>query len=168
MGRGGEGGHNDTSKQDGTFEIADVAPGAYTISAETLKSATPLFGIANVEVAGADVDSIGIVLRPIPTIAGELQVEGGGSADLSSGSVYFMHADQISMISMPMGHPDKNNKFTIPLIPGEYSLTFDGPIFKMGVKRVILDREPITDWKLHIDESPETKKLVIVLGAPVP
>jgi hypothetical protein len=168
MGRSGEGGHNDTGKQDGTFEIADVAPGTYTISAETPRSKPPLFGIATVEVLGDDLDSIGIVLKPVPIIEGELQVEGGGSADLGAGSVYFSQTDQISMMSMLIGHPDKDRKFTIALVPGEYSLTFDPPIVKMGVQRVTLDGKSITDWKLRIDDSPGTKKLVIVLGSPVP
>ena len=57
MGKAGEGGHNSTARN-GTFEITDVGPGSYTISAETLDKAAPKFGLATVEVRGAVVAEI--------------------------------------------------------------------------------------------------------------
>jgi hypothetical protein len=163
-GLAGEGGHNDTGK-DGKFEISDVGPGTYTISAETLNKSAPLFGISTVEVHGADVDAIDILLKPIPKIDGELRVERGGSADLKLGSIYFTRTDLVTAMPMQIGHPDNDRRFTVSLIPGEYNLSFDDSISKLGVQWVTLDDKPITNWKLHIDGSSETKKLVVALGS---
>jgi hypothetical protein len=164
MGRAGEGGHNDTGK-DGKFEITDVGPGAYTISAETLDKNAPLFGISTVEVHCADVEAIEILLKPIPKINGELRVERGRSADLKLGFIYFARSDRITAMPMQVGHPDGDGRFTVALIPGEYSLSFDEWISKFNVQSVTWDDKPITNWKLQIEGSPETKKLVIMLEA---
>lgn len=147
---GGEGGHNG-SGADGKFEIADVGPGTYTISAETLNKTAPLFGVTTVEVRGEDIDSVHLVLRPIPKIEGEVRVEGGGSAKLNLGSIFFTRTDQVTPMSMQIGRPDQDRRFTIALIPGEYDLSFDVPAGNFDVERVTLDGRPIANWKLQID-----------------
>ena len=68
----------------------------------------PLFGIAPVEVHGADVDPVDIVLKPMPKVDGELRLEHGGFADAELGSIYFMRTDEISMMGMRIAHPDKD------------------------------------------------------------
>lgn len=193
-GRTGEGGHNATGK-DGKFEITDVGPGSYTISAETLavgaeamriappgieqnpdilamrkkmlddlSKSEPLFGMTTVEVHGADVDSVEVVLRPLAEIQGEFRWEDGGTKNPTPGTVYFMQTDRITAMPMMMVQSDQDGKFTIRLIPGEYHVAFDEEINKVGVQRVTLDDKPITEWKLQIDGPAETKKLIIVLG----
>jgi len=81
MGQSGEGGRNATGR-DGKFEIADVGPGTYTISAQTLDKTAPLFGIVTVEVRDAELDGIDLMLRPAPRIDAEIKEEGGGVGDL--------------------------------------------------------------------------------------
>ena len=162
MGLAGEGGHNDAGK-DGKFEINDVGPGTYTISAETLDKSAPLFGISTVEVRGTDVEAIDILLKPVPKIDGELRVERGGSANLKLGLIYFARSDRITAMPMQVGHPDSDGRFTVALIPGEYSLGFDDWISKYSVQSVTWDDRPVTNWKLRIEGSSETKKLVIML-----
>lgn len=164
MGLAAEGGHNGTGKDD-KFEIGDVGPGTYTISAETLNKSAPLFGISTVEVHDADLDAIDILLKPIPKIEAELRVERGGSADLKLGSVYFTRTDGVTAMPMEIGHPSTDRRFTVSLIPGEYTLSFDDSISKLGVQWVTLDDKPITNWKLQIDGSSGTKKLVVSLGS---
>ncbi len=167
MGKAGEGGGN-SSSENGKFEIADVASGSYTISAETLDKTEPLFGITTVDVSGADVDAAEIVLRPIPKVEGEVRVEGGGPTDLRPASVYFMSKERVTALPMQIGQLDENRKFIVALIPGEYSLGFDDTISKL-VRTVTLDGKPVTNWKIQVDASLEPKKLVIVVGtAPRP
>jgi hypothetical protein len=163
MGQNGEGGHNGNGK-DGEFEIGDLSPGTYTISAETLNETAPLFGLATVAIRGEDVGSVDLVLHAIPKIEAEIRMEGGAPAGVKLGSIYFIRTDAVTAMNMQIGHPDKDQKFTIALIPGEYSLSFDESINTIGVQRVTLDDKLITDWKLQVDGSPQTKKLVIVLG----
>jgi hypothetical protein len=165
MGRAGEGGHNSTS-ENGKFEIRDVSPGTYTISAQTLNKTAPMFGMTTVEVRGGDVDAVDLVMRPMPKIEGEVRVEGGApAADLKLGSIYFTGGERVTAVGMQIGRPDKDGKFMVTLPPGEYSLSFDASIRKLGVHKVTLDDKPITNWKLQIDGSPETKNLVIVVGS---
>jgi hypothetical protein len=163
MGQLGEGGHNGTG-EDGKFEIGDVSPGAYTISAETLDQSAPAFGSATVEVHEADVDGIDILLKAVPRIEGEIQVEGYAAADLKLGPVVFMRSDRTAPGSMGVGQPDVDRRFTVGLTPGEYRMSLDALAVRRRIVRVELDGKPITDWKLRIDESQEPKKLLIVLG----
>jgi hypothetical protein len=164
MGQAGEGGHNATG-ENGKFEIADVGPGSYTISAQTLDKAASAFGVVTVDVHGADLDNVDILLRPIPRIDTEIRLPPGVSADLKTGLVYFTRSSQLTAMSMEIGHPDRDGKFSVALIPGEYSLRFDASLTSLGIRSVALGDEPITDWKLRIGESPGTKKLVIIVGS---
>jgi len=163
MGHTGEGGHGGVG-ENGKFEISDVSPGTYDISAETLDKSVTLFGMATVEVGDADVDTVEIVLKPIPTIEGEIQAEGGITTDSKLGLVVFMRTDHSTPASTGVGRPDKDRKFTVGLIPGEYLIGLDALTVSRSVQRIELDGKPVTDRKLRIDESLETKKLLIVLG----
>jgi hypothetical protein len=164
MGQAGEGGHNGDGR-DGKFEIADLGPGTYTILAETMNKTAPLFGTATVEVRGEDVNAIELVLRPEPKIDCEIRVEGAVLPDVKLGPIYFMGNSGVSALNMRTGHPDKDRKFTVALIPGEYLVSIDASIKNFVVRSITLDDKPITNWKLHIDKSPETRKLTIVVGA---
>ena len=164
MGREGQGGHNATGR-DGRFEIQDVGPGTWTISADTLSKSSRAFGVTTIEVRGDDVDAVDILLRPIPKIDVEIRVEGGGPPDLEPGSVYFMRAEPVKAVNMEIGSPGKDGKFTVALIPGEYSLTFDPAIIGRGVRQVTLDDRPVTNWKFQIDALTDGKKLIILVGA---
>ncbi|MDP8979666.1 MAG: carboxypeptidase-like regulatory domain-containing protein [Acidobacteriota bacterium] len=162
-GHAGEGGHSGTGR-DGKFEIGDLGPGAYTIHARTSDKTTPLFGNATVEVRNSDVDALTLVLRPIPKVDGEVRVEGDASTDLKLRSIIFVPTDQDALLNMQMADPDKDRRFTVALIPGEYLFSFNPAIAGVDVQRVTLDGKPATNGKLLIDGSPEAKKLVIILG----
>ncbi len=164
MGTQGQGGHNATGV-DGGFEIADVGQGTYTISAETLNKDSPLFGVSTVEIHANDVDGVDLVLRPVPKIDAEIRVEGGGTPDVDLGSVYLIGAELVKGTNMVIGHPGKDGGFTVALIPSEYSLSFDAGFLARGVKEVTLNGTPVNNWKFRVDQSPDTKKLVIVVGA---
>lgn len=162
VGNAGEGGHNADGKN-GKFEIADVSPGSYTIAGETLNEAAPLFGTVVVEVRGADLDGIDLVLRPIPRIDGEFRIEGDVVGDPKLSRIFFSAIDRLIPMTSKIGRPGNDRKFTVALIPGEYNITFEESISNFAIRQVTLDNKPVTNWKLRIDDSPETKKLVIVL-----
>jgi hypothetical protein len=163
MGQSGEGGHNATARN-GMFEIPDVGPGTYTISAQTLDKIDPRFGFVTVEVRGSDVDNVNVVLRPIPRIDAEIRVEGEHPADLKFGSVYFTRTSQLTAMNMEIGTPDKDGNFSVALIPGEYNLRFVPSISNLGVRSIAFGDKPITDWKIRISESSGTRRLVITVG----
>jgi hypothetical protein len=161
-GQAGEGGSS-AQGVNGRFEITRVSNGSYTVSAETQGQADPLFGIANVEVKGADVEGVEIVLRPVQKLAGEIRVAGGAPAGWKADAVRFSATRRIGITTMPSAHPDAQGKFTIPLIPGEYAIYFDpGPYLE--IRSMMLDGRPLTKQRLQIGETAATKALVIELG----
>jgi hypothetical protein len=166
-GRSGEGGHSGFGK-DGKFEIADVSPGAYTISAETVSETEPLFGTTSVEVQNADVDTLDIVLMPIPRIDGELIVEGDISADLKLGPILLMPSLPNAQIGLTMAarnaEPNAKRRFTVALLPGEYFVSVNTSNDNLTVKQITLDGKSAANGRLRVDRSPEGAKLVIVLG----
>jgi hypothetical protein len=164
-GSGGEGAHNGQARN-GEFTISDVAPGSYTITAQTLDRAW--FGVASVEVHSTDLADVDIVLKPVPKLEAEVRFEAGNPAAAPTGSVYFIRNKRITMMPMEIGKVDSTGKFTLPLIPGEYAISLDGSLSKMGVRSVTLDEKPITNWKIQIDDLQGVRKLVIVLGGSKP
>lgn len=166
MGRAGEGGHNGNAEK-GTFEIPDVAPGSYTISAETLDKIASIFGIVTVEVRDRDVSNVDLVMRPSQKITGKIRMESGDSASLKPVTVYFLRSDRVELLGMKLAHPDSEGAFEVVLNPGEYTLTFEALPDKFKVQKVTWDDKPVTNWKLSIESSPEAKKLDIVLSPKV-
>jgi Carboxypeptidase regulatory-like domain len=63
------------SEKDGSFDIAEVAPGSYEIIAMEFTGETPRMAHKSVEVAAADVDGVELAFQPTLTIAGHLRWE---------------------------------------------------------------------------------------------
>jgi len=164
IGQAGEGGHNATGR-DGKFEIPDVAPSTYTISAQTLNKTSPLFGMTTVNIRGTDMDNVEILLRPVSRVDVEVQVEGDASADLGRAAVYFVRSAQITALPMEIGQLGTDKNFSVSLIPGDYSMSFDQSILNLGVRSVTLDGKPVTNWRFRMDDSSVTKKMVIAIGS---
>ena len=162
-GRSGEGGHNGVAKK-GAFEIRDVGPGSYTISADSMDKAAPRFGVVAVDVREQDVNNLDLVMRPSTKIEGKIQLPPGDSTSLKPLAIYFVRSDRTELLGMKLAHPDDAGSFEIVLNPGEYALTFGGLPDNFSFQRVTLDNKAITNWKLSIEPSAETKKLVIVLA----
>ena len=124
--------------------------------------------MSRLEVHSNDLADVDIVLKPVPKLEAEVRLEAGNPAAVPTGSVFFIRNKRITMMFMEIGKVDGMGKFTLPLIPGEYAITFDESLSKMGVRSVTLDDKPITNWKIEIDDSPGVRKLVIVLGGSKP
>ena len=159
-GSAGEGGHNGNAK-DGSFAIGDVAPGTYTISANTLSKTSRFFGKTTVNVRDSDVDGVDILLRPSPKLQGQIQVVNGSLPELKIGSVFFRG----QALGMPGGFeiakPDEDGKFDVWLTPGDYTISIDSKL--IDVRVMTLDGRPFTDWKINVDAEAGLKKLVIVV-----
>jgi hypothetical protein len=159
-GQAGEGGHNGSGKE-GKFEIDDVGPGTYTVSAQTLSKSARLFGTASVNVRDADLDGIDIMLRPSPKLEGQIRVEAGSLPDVKIGSILF-HSQTLGIgVGLENATPDGNGNFALSLNPGEYTISFDSRF--SDVQKVTLDEQPVTNWKIKMDPGADSKKLVIVV-----
>lgn len=160
VGKGGSG-------AEGKFEIGELAPGRYTILAQTRGDPAPKFGLATVEVGVSDVENVELVLRPMTRIEAEIRIEGGGPVR-PPGSVYFSSIGGSIGHQFETGRPDERGKFSLALVPGDYRATFDSSADSSAVSLVVrsvsLDDEPTTMGRIRIGESPEPKKLVIVMA----
>lgn len=159
-GQAGEGGHNASGK-DGTFEIGDVGPGTYTVSAQTLSKNTRLFGTASVNVGDADVDGIDILLRPSPKLEGQIRVEAGSLSEVKISSILFLSQALGIGVGLESAKLDESGTFVVSLNPGEYTISFESRF--SDVQKVTLDERPVTNWKIRVDPGSEPKKLVIVV-----
>jgi len=160
MGQAGEGGHSGEARN-GKFELRDVGPGSYTISARTLDEAAPVFAVVTVEVRGSDVDGVTLTLRPSLKFQGQVQVEGEQGA-LALGRISFLRNDQIESMGWKTVTPDKEGKFVAFLNPGDYRISFDASYGKFR-KAVLLDGLPVTNWTIHVGESAKPRTVVITL-----
>lgn len=159
QGQAGEGGHNGFG-QDGRFQIADVAPGVYIISAETGYNSEGLFGSTTVTVRDIDVDGVNIQLHLKPKLDGQILVKGAALADLNL-KYFFISAVPRNMAMGTYGPtPDHDGKFSLGLIPGTYTISVDSTT---TITAATLNGRPITDLKFQVDEGSEPKKLVIEL-----
>jgi hypothetical protein len=161
-GQAGEGAHNVQAIR-GKFEIRDVSPGIYTISAHHIGTEAPQFGLITVDVRGEDVEGLDIVMRPSPKIEGRFRVEGGDVSSLKLGAIYFRRTDGVLMMGMTPAHAAADGTFEVVLHPGEYAFTFAYSRDNFNVQAVTLDDKRIDDWKLQIESSADPKKLTIVL-----
>jgi hypothetical protein len=163
IGTSGEGEHS-AHADDGRFEIDDLGPGTYTISAET-SGEIPLFGIATIQLRGEDVGGVELVMQPVPKIEGQVQVQGGDLAGVKVDSVYFMRSDHRGPLPMQIAKPQADGSFAVFLDPGDYTLTFGPSTDGFDVQQILFGDEAISDWKLSIDSSSAGKKLLIALTA---
>jgi hypothetical protein len=163
MGTTGEGGHN-AQAESGRFEIDDLAPGTYVISAETAGE-IPLFGVATIQLRGEDVGGVELVMQPVPKIEGQIHVQGGDLSSVKVDSVYFMRSDHRGPLPMKIARPDANGNFEVFLDPGEYTLTFGPSTDGFDMQQILFGDEAISNWKLSIDSSSAGKKLLLGLTA---
>lgn len=163
MGTTGEGGHSGQA-ENGRFEIDDLAPGTYVISAETAGE-IPLLGIATIQLRGEDVGGVELVMQPVPKIEGEVQVQGGDLASVKVDSVYFMRSDHRGPLPMKIAQPHADGSFEVFLDPGEYTLTLGPSTDGFDMQQILFGDEAIFNWKLSVDSSSAGKKLLIALTA---
>jgi hypothetical protein len=120
--------------KDGTFEIRDVAPGAYTIFATVDNVAVPMMARQALQLTSANVDGIRLAPQAGGSIRGRLRMEVSGAArpDLSQMFLLLHSAedDDDAIGALPMGlnfptlaHVDGDGSFEWKNVsPGNYSI----------------------------------------------
>jgi hypothetical protein len=159
-GQAGEGGHNGSGKG-GKFEIGDVAPGSYVISARTLGKTARLSESTTVSVANVDLNGVEIFLSPSPRLEGRIRWEGQAPRQLKTGSIYFIRKPPGIAMGMEIAKPLEDGSFSVLLDPGDYDLTFD-PDFG-DIKTITLDDAPVVNWKIKVEQGATLKKLLLVI-----
>jgi hypothetical protein len=76
--------------KDGTFEIRDVSPGAYTILATVENSATPMTAHQTLQVASSNVEGLRLAPQAGGTVRGRLRMESSGNARFDAAQIFLL------------------------------------------------------------------------------
>jgi protocatechuate 3,4-dioxygenase beta subunit len=82
------------SGKDGTFEIPNIAPGSYALTAITVGAETPLIARQNLEVGTADIDDLQLDLLPPATIRGQVHFSGKFAKSDGSQAIVYLHPSE--------------------------------------------------------------------------
>ena len=110
--------------RDGSFELAGVTPGSYTVMAMRGGGPGGTGGAAKaiVEVGSADVEGVQLMFGATLTVQGSVRAEGGGAAELGNLRIYLMN-EELSFAS-PSGRVNADGTFSIEgVAPDRYRLT---------------------------------------------
>jgi len=135
-GAGGRGGGGDGLIQqqparvnpDGTFEISNVIPGSYNLTAIQQSQDRMLSGRTRIDVGNSGLDFVGVDLRYGMSIGGRIQIDGQASAQFRMNNV------RVSLTpteNLPFGNADaqvdEQGKFTLPNVGAmTYRITVTG------------------------------------------
>jgi Carboxypeptidase regulatory-like domain len=121
-------------RKDGTFEIRDVAPGAYTILATVDSGAVPMLARQALQITSANVEGIKLAPQAAGSIRGRLRMEANSAARPDPSQMFLLlrsadgDDDALSGFSMQesfstLAHPNANGSFEWKNVPaGHYSV----------------------------------------------
>jgi hypothetical protein len=93
--------------KDGTFEIRDVSPGAYTILATIENAATPMTARQALQVTSANVEGLRLAPQPGGSVRGRLRIESSGNPRFDPTQIFlqlrFADGDDDSLASFSLG-----------------------------------------------------------------
>ena len=143
---------------DGLFELSGVTSGSMVIRASFGPSRDRYETALPIEVSGADVRDLVLMIGPGLAIEGQLYFEGTAPGAVSTTipedaavSVFLRQAEN-SVLTMPSATPDESGKFTLENVPvGAYQLWVTGLDPNYYVKRALLGSEEIPDSLVVID-----------------
>jgi len=120
--------------KDGSFEIRDVSPGAYTILATVDGAEVPMLARQALQVGSANVDGVRLAPQPGGSVVGRLRLEGKASGPAPDPSQMFLQLrpadgddDMLAVLNLgdssALAHVNRNGTFAWKNIPaGRYFL----------------------------------------------
>jgi hypothetical protein len=140
---------------DGSFAVANVAPGRYTIRARGNDTDPPMFAEQPISVNGGDVSGVVVILQPGATIGGTVAFQSSGiqtsapnPADVRIVAPSF---EQGSIGPNPTARADKNGAFTLEGVPaGTHLLRANGVPRGWTLKSVTAGGQDVTDTPLSL------------------
>jgi Carboxypeptidase regulatory-like domain len=150
----------DVDKSDGTFEVADVPSGEYTLIAYFFDQDKPYATEQDVDVTAADVDGLTLILSSGSLIRGTLQWDGKPATEgvpvisllpLASGAIWGGQA-----------HIEDDNRFTLKSVPdGTFRIEIGGLGQDCYIKQIAYGETVITDKLLHVRGSSGDMQIVV-------
>jgi hypothetical protein len=138
------------SKADGSFEIPEVAPGEYTVTAFFIDQEKVFSGQEDVSVANADVNGLSLPIGPGVDISGQLVWDGKPS--LEGGERPSIHLAPVVAWGGPDPHVrlEDKNQFMLKEVPqGTFRIDVNGISKDCYIKDVHFGENALPDHVLH-------------------
>jgi len=147
----------------GTFEINQVLPGAYTVSAMAWTGQKVYSALQDVDVGESNIDGLVLTLAPGSDISGHFEVEGTAPPNLDAVQVYLRPHSQTGMIFPSTAAPSHDGLFTISDVGVEpYSVQVTGAPDGYWVKSIRMGDQEVKYTGIDLGHSPAAALTVIL------
>jgi hypothetical protein len=140
------------AKDDNSFEIPDLAPGEYTVTAFFFDQGKSFSTQEDVDVADADVNGLTLVIAPGVDIPGQLLWDGNPSLEGERASIYLAPAEESGVIVWggAQAHLEEKSQFTLKEVSqGTYRINVNGISKDCYIKEVQFGENVLPDHVLH-------------------
>jgi protocatechuate 3,4-dioxygenase beta subunit len=137
-------------KADSSFEIPELAPGEYTVTAFFFDQGKFYSTQEDVDVVNADVDHLSLVIAPGVNIPGQLLWDGKPSLESERATIYLAPEESGFIVRGGEAHVEENNQFILKEVPqGTFRITVDGLSKDSYIKEVQFGETILPDHILH-------------------
>ncbi len=139
---------------DGSFELGNVEPGAYFLTAMRVLRRTDAFGRVPVNVAGGDVSGVLVPLGGTLELSGTVRVEGREKNTLGPAQVLLTPLEADPILGTSQGRLDAGGSFRIDgVLPGKYLIVFEDRLLRdYYIKSVRLGDREVVDKGLDLTQ----------------
>jgi hypothetical protein len=168
LGRGPFGGNLGARIQwDGSFAIASVPPGRYTLRARGDATEVPQHAIQPLAVADNDLANLTIILTPGGSITGTVTfqpAQSGQPPDVGQLRIVAPASDFVNVGPNPNARVDRDGKFTIEGIPaGFHWIRTQGPLRGWMLKSVLVNARDVIDTPIELRSGQKITNVTLVL-----
>jgi len=160
-------GNTFVNQQQGTFELRDVPPGSYVLTAGQWDHGRQYSGRQMLTVGNADINGITLTLGPGSELTGRIHVEGDPAADklnLASMQVYLEPRDDMQNGAQP-SQVDKAGSFTLKNVPdGPYNIRMTPMPPDFYLKAARMGSTDVLESSLTCDQANSSGALDLVIS----
>lgn len=138
------------AKADSSFEIPEMAPGAYKVTAFFFDQGRSFSTQEDVDVVNADVNGLTLVIAPGVDIPGQLLWDGKPSLEGEGTSIYLAPEDSGIWWGGGEAHVEDKSQFTLKEVPqGTFRINVNGISKDCYIKEVQFGENVLPDHMLH-------------------
>jgi hypothetical protein len=147
---------------DGSFTVANVPPGRYTLRARGNDTDIPQYAAQPLTVMNADLTNVTVVLYPGATISGTVAFE-GTNADLTQLRITAPSSENATIGPNPTARVDRDGRFTLSGVPaGSHWIRSNG-LRGWSLKSVVVDGRDVADIPIDLRSGQQLSNVSIVV-----
>lgn len=151
---------------DGAFDISNVPPGRYILSARGERGADGMFANVPVTIAEGDSSQITVILAPGGVLSGTVTFQGSGAQSVPDASQVRVMAPPVDFRIMgpnSMARVDADGAFTLDNVSaGEHWIRTQGAMRGWTLKSVLLNGREMIDTPLEVRSGEKLSGLTVV------